>query len=134
MKQTLTIAVSACILLAGCDPVIKPAVIPCSDNISLTIAGQTIMDFDPDSHQLGYNETKNEFRVSDDTFGKYFILRCSSMPSKKGEDIDATLTYTDSGNDAVTVKAIFNVYDMEDGLIHLWNQEKKIMATVKTLH
>lgn len=107
-----------------------------SKSISLTVDSKTILGYSSATHQLGFNDEKNEFRVSNDNFSKYFVITCSKMPSQAGENVEATLVYTDAGNKVITETGTFRVSKINEDkgrLIWLWNPDRKIGVVVQQL-
>ena len=102
--------------------------------IGLTIKGKSVFQYDSADCQLGFNESRNEFWVTDDNMANYFILKCKKFPSE-GDSVTADITYT-TDNDIVSRKGVvFQVlgYDSETEKISLWNQSRKIGVIVKII-
>lgn len=140
MKKAIIyiIALAICASLGGCvdDGIKEKEFITGSSDISLTIDGKNIFTYSPAAHQLGFNDEKNEFRVNNDSFSHYFVLTCASMPSHVGENIKATIVYTNLRNNTVSYDGIFKVSKINDDngrMIWMWNQEKQIGIVVKVL-
>lgn len=104
------------------------------EDISLSIREQVLMSFDENTCQLGYNSARNEYRVYDENLANWYILRCSAQPTSEGQTVKADLEYT-------TAKDVKSLTDMElsvektssDGLVWLWNKERKIGIIIKNL-
>ncbi len=103
-------------------------------DISLTWKGVLQMSYDPQTCQLGYNDTKNEYRVYDDKLGYWFILTCSETPSFTGQELRADIEWT-TANDTRTERGVeFKVEKTSrDGQIWLWSKSKKIGAVIQQL-
>lgn len=103
-------------------------------DISLTIKGELQMAFDENTCQLGYNTGRNEFRVYDEKLSDFFIVRCSAKPDSEGQKVTAELEYT-TETDVKKMKGLeFEVQKVSsDGLIWLWEKDKKIGVVVKSL-
>ncbi|MCM1177962.1 MAG: hypothetical protein NC115_03125 [Bacteroidales bacterium] len=140
MKRTIIyiIALAICASLVSCvdDGLKEKEFIAGSSDISLTVEGKNIFTYSPAAHQLGFNDVKNEFRVNNDSFSHYFVLTCASMPSQAGENIQATIVYTNLRNNVVSYEGVFKVSKINDDngrTIWMWNQDKQIGAVVKVL-
>lgn len=104
------------------------------EDISLSVREQVIMSFDENTCQLGYNSARNEYRVYDEILANWYILRCSAQPTSEGQTVKADLEYT-------TAKDVRSLTDLEfsvektssDGLVWLWNKERKIGIIIKNL-
>lgn len=104
------------------------------EDISLSIREQVLMSFDENTCQLGYNSARNEYRVYDENLANWYILRCSAQPTSEGQTVKADLEYT-------TAKDVKSLTDLEfsvektssDGLVWLWNKERKIGIIIKNL-
>ena len=104
------------------------------EDISLSVREQVLMSFDENTCQLGYNSARNEYRVYDENLANWYILRCSAQPTSEGQTVKADLEYT-------TEKDVKSLTDLEfsvektssDGLVWLWNKERKIGIIIKNL-
>lgn len=104
------------------------------EDISLSIREQVLMSFDENTCQLGYNSARNEYRVYDENLANWYILRCSAQPTSEDQTVKADLEYT-------TAKDVKSLTDLElsvektssDGLVWLWNKERKIGIIIKNL-
>lgn len=124
---------AASLTLAACQYNAEEILLSRSD-ISLTVKGELQMSFDENTCQLGYNTGRNEFRVYDEKLANWFILRCSSKPTSEGQKITADLEYTTADDVKTFTDLEFTVEDTNsDGLIWLWNRDKKIGIVVKAL-
>lgn len=104
------------------------------EDISLSIREQVLMSFDENTCQLGYNSARNEYRVYDENLANWYILRCSAQPTSEGQTVKADLEYTTEKD----VKSLTNLeFSVEktssDGLVWLWNKERKIGIVIKNL-
>lgn len=104
------------------------------DDISLTVKGSSVMSFDENTCQLGYNSARNEYRVYDEKWANWYMLRCSVKPTSEGQTINADLEYT-TDKDVKTLKGLeFSVEKTSsEGLVWLWNKDKKIGIVIKNL-
>lgn len=133
MIRRIIYTVLAATCLASCRYDIDEILLSRSD-ISLTIKGELQMSFDENTCQLGYNTGRNEFRVYDEKLSRFFIVRCSTKPASEGQEITADLEYT-TAKDTRNLKDIaFKVEKTSsDGLVWLWNNDRKIGVVVKSL-
>ena len=136
-KRYLTIPVLAAALLAaapGCEPGFGIEEFKNESGIGLTIKGKSVFQYDSADCQLGFNESRNEFWVTDDTMGNYFILKCRSFP-EPGSTVKADLVYTTETDIKTRSGLTFQVvkFDTDSELISLWSQAGRIGAIVKVL-
>lgn len=133
-KHIISIAVLTLAMLTGCNRVEPTEVLLNREDISLTIRGTEQVSFNNNDFQLGFNDKRNEFRVTDDKLAQWFILECSEMPVEKGQQLTGTLEYTTEtvpkkiSNLTLTVQKV-----SEDGQIWLWNDNRQIGIIVKSL-
>lgn len=102
--------------------------------ISLTIKGETAMEFIPATCQIGYNSERNEFRLVDNNLSDWVIFRSDAVPTDVGQKVKASLEYT-SQNSVKTLRDLtFSVEKTSpEGLVWLWNKDKKIGIIIKVL-
>lgn len=134
MIRRLFFMVSVLLALSSCQQYNIEEILTSRNDISLTIKGDLQMSFNENRCQLGYNTERNEFRVYDETFADWFILRCSAKPTSEGQEIAATLEYTTAKN-TQTIKGLnLKVHKVSsEGLVWLWDDDKAIGIVVKTL-
>ena len=122
-------------LLSSCDRYQPEELLLPKSDISLTIKGEDQIRYDQETWQLGHNAEKNEFRAVNDKLTDWMILRCNAGPSTVGQSVTAYLEYTTS-NDTKKLNALtFTVEKTSpEGLIWLWNDDKKIGVVVKDLN
>lgn len=135
---SILLAVSA-VLFSGCIKYgfSEQEFIALGQNVSLTVGGKPMFSYNSGYHQLAYNPGRNEFRANSDSFDKFFVLSCDSKPAAAGDEVNATLTYTDTKNNTVKVKGIFRVSKVNNDngrTLWLWNAEKKTGVVVKELN
>ena len=105
-----------------------------SIDLSLTHKGNVLISYEPLGWQIGYNPSCEEYRIHDDTMGKYFILRYSQKPTYQGQTLKASLEYTTSNNIIRENNLNFVVQKTDDtGRVWLWNKGKKYGIVVKQL-
>lgn len=135
MKRIYIICIAVTMtLLSSCDRFQPEELLLPKSDISLTIKGEDQIRYDQETWQLGHNAEKNEFRAVNDKLTDWMILRCNATPSTVGQSVTAYLEYTTS-NDTKKLNALtFTVEKTSpEGLIWLWNDDKKIGVVVKDL-
>ena len=104
------------------------------EDISLSVREQVLMSFDENTCQLGYNSARNEYRVYDENLANWYILRCSAQPTSEGQTVKADLEYTTEKDVKPLTDLEFSVEKTSsDGLVWLWNKERKIGIIIKNL-
>ena len=104
-----------------------------SDTISLKVNKQTVFEYDPFTCQLGYNDTKREFRVSTDNMSDYFVLTLSKIPTSKEEQITGSITWTGDDYTRELRNQTFQTVKVEHGKIWLWNQANKLAVIIPVM-
>ena len=120
--------------LSGCFPqgMTPEEFINSSDGVSLTINGKQVMTYKEGTHQIGYNDEEVQFRVSDDNFSNFFVVKCTAVPKEQGQTIESLLTYT-TDSDILEKSCNFTVSKIEGDMVWLWDGKKKIGAVVRLL-
>ncbi len=130
VRRLLYIAV-AVLALTSCRHDIEEILLERSD-ISLTVKGDLLVSFNENTCQLGYNSGRNEYRVYDEKFANWFILRCHIKPTSEGQTIKADLEYTTTRDTKKLNNLEFSVEKTSsEGLIWLWNKDKQIGIVLK---
>lgn len=133
MVKRLLYIIGAALALTACRYDVEEVLLGRSD-ISLTIKDELLVSFNENTCQLGYNTDRNEFRVYDEKFANWFILKCSAAPTSEGQKIKADLEYTtDKDVKSLTGLELSVVKTSPEGLIWLWENEKKIGIIIKNL-
>jgi hypothetical protein len=133
MIKRLLYIIGAALALTACRHDVDEVLLGRSD-ISLTIKDELLVSFNENTCQLGYNTDRNEFRVYDEKFANWFILKCSADPTSEGKKIKADLEYTtDKDVKSLTGLELSVVKTSPEGLIWLWEDEKKIGIIIKNL-
>lgn len=131
MIKRLLCIIGAALALTACRHDVDEALLGRSD-ISLTIKDELLVSFNENTCQLGYNTDRNEFRVYDEKFASWFILKCSADPTSEGQKIKADLEYTTNKDvRSLTGLELSVVKTSPEGLIWLWEDEKKIGIIIK---
>lgn len=103
-----------------------------NEEISLSLKGVVLLQYDSRQWQIGYNGSRNEYRIHDDNMGEYFIVTCSEAPSFEGQTFKADLTYTANSAIARESGLTFEVQKLDGaGRIWLWNKSKKYGIVIK---
>jgi hypothetical protein len=133
MVKRLLYIIGVALALTACRYDVEEVLLGRSD-ISLTIKDELLVSFNENTCQLGYNTDRNEFRVYDEKFANWFILKCSADPTSEGQKIKADLEYTtDKDVKSLTGLELSVVKTSPEGLIWLWEDEKKIGIIIKNL-
>lgn len=119
---------------AGCRRYDSEEILLPRNDISLTIKGETIMEYDKNFCQTGYNDERQEFRVLDNRLADWFLIRCAQVPSSVGQAIKADLEYTTSDNIRKMNGLTFTVMKMnKEGMVWMWEDDKDIGIVIKLL-
>lgn len=137
MSKRLSILLLLALTLAGCDnkkkePEIDPG-LETATEVCLNVKGARVFTYAEGTTQLGFNRSLRQFRAGNDDMSSYFIVTCSELPVKEGQEIRADLSWT-SGSTVKTSKVAFTVVKIEGtGLVRLWSAADKTGAVVKIL-
>ncbi len=136
IRNILPAAMLACSLTAfhGCLEGYGFEKLQENSDIGLMIKGSYAVRYDESDFQMGFNESRNEFWVTDDNMADYFVLKCDKMP-EPGGIVTADITYT-TKNDTKSKSGIkFEVedFDTDSDVVKLWNQPSKMGVIVKIL-
>lgn len=119
------------IVLTGCT-YLGPSWNATQQDVSLTWKGEQQVLYEPSTYQLGYNSSRNEYRVYDDRLAYWFTVRCSEHPLEEGQDITADVSWTGKSKTmkfngiSMTVKKID-----DNGKIWLWGSKERIGIVIK---
>ncbi len=104
-----------------------------SDTISLTVNKVKVFEYNPMTCQLGYNDSKREFRVSTDNMSDYFVVTLSKIPTAKDERVTGNITWT--GEDFIKdlKNQTFETVKVDRGKIWLWNQANKLAVIIQVI-
>ena len=133
MKR-LIFMIAGLLVLTGCNRYDIDEILLQREEISLSMKGQEVITYSPDTYQLGYNAQTNEFRVFDDNMANWFVLTCDSRPSTEGQELTADLKWTSSNSTKTRNRLTFIVEktDMK-GHVWLWCKSDAIGVIVKEL-
>lgn len=102
--------------------------------ISLSIKGEAIMEYDPATCQIGYNSERNEFRMVSDNLSDWLIFSSNAVPGDPGQEVNASLEYTSQSSTKTLKDLTFSIEKTApDGTTWLWNKDKKIGIIIKVL-
>lgn len=133
MKRLIYIMV-ALIAATSCVDTMIDEVLLVRDDISLTIREEVVISFDENKCQLGFNSARNEYRVYDENLANWYILKCSAKPTSEGQKVKADLEYTIEKDVKALAGLEFSVEKTSsEGLVWLWNKDKKIGIVIKNL-
>ena len=133
LKKILT-AFALVLLLLSCERYDVNEILLSRDDISLTWKAEPQVVYEPDTWQLGFNSARNEFRVNDDSMANYFIVKCDSRPNNEGQEVTASVEWTQKSSLKRFEGLKFEVRKVgRDGCVWLWNRSQKIGVTVRFL-
>ena len=126
LASVLALLCQACFV----EPDISGSVLA-SEDYCLEIQGQRMLTFKESESQLGFSETKKQFRVSDDQMTEYYVLECDKVPSVVNETLIVTLIWTMDGTRQTRTGISMKVSQIgTDGRIWLWSSKDQIAAIV----
>lgn len=118
--------------LAACDKEreIDSALLTTED-YCLEVNGKMVQSFSDPACQKGFNASKGQFRVGDDTMTEYYIVECDKVPSSKDETLTVNLAWT-LGSTVQTRSGLkMKVSQIgDDGRIWLWSSRDAVAAIV----
>ena len=133
MKR-LIFMIAGLLVLTGCNRYDIDEILLQREEISLSMKGQDVLKYSPDTYQLGYNAQTNEFRVFDDNMANWFVLTCDSRPSTEGQELTADLKWTSFNSTKTRNRLRFRVEKTDaEGHIWLWCESDAIGVIVKEL-
>lgn len=133
MKNIITVTITMLALATGCINYNVEEVLLSSTEISLTWKGDVQVSYSPVTHQLGYNDSRNEYRVYDDKLSEWFILQCAEKPSSAGQIVDADISWTGSNNIKKLKGVQFKVEKTDEyGKIWMWNQDHGVGIIIQS--
>ena len=128
----------AVVLVAGCNPKTKePETDPdikTADQVFLKVKGNTVFRYSEGNTQLGYNERLREFRAGNDDMSSFFVITCSDLPVREGQELRADLRWTSGSTVKSATGVSFKVVGYEStGLVRLWCASDKTGAVLRIL-
>ena len=120
--------------LTGCGRYDIEEILLQRDDLSLTIKGEDVISYRPETFQIGHNAQRNEFRVFDDELGNWFVLTCEERPSSTGQVVKADLKWTGTSTTKSRKGLSFSVEKTDSkGNVWLWCEEHAIGVVVREL-
>lgn len=133
MRQILII-MTLILCLTGCREYDIEEILLQREDISLTIKGEDIISYRPETFQISHNARKNEFRVFEDDMGNWFALTCRERPSSTGQVLKADLRWTSTSTTKSRKDLSFSVEKTDSqGNIWLWCEDHAIGVVVREL-
>lgn len=136
MKYTLYAAILSfgLAVLSGCVKGYGFEKLQENSDIGLMVKGSYAVRYDKANFQMGFNEDRREFWVTDDNMADYFVLTCDALPRPEGT-LTADLVYTTRDDIKSKTGLKFDVqdYDSDSGTVKLWNQTSKIGVIIRIL-
>ena len=128
----------AVIVMAGCDrktkePETDPE-IKSATQVFLKVKGNTVFKYSEGNTQMTYNEKLREFRAGNDDMSSFFVVTCSELPVREGQELRADLKWTSGSTVKSSTGVSFKVVGYEStGLVRLWCASDKTGAVVRIL-
>ena len=125
----------AVIVMAGCDrktkePETDPE-IKSATQVFLKVKGNTVFKYSEGNTQMTYNEKLREFRAGNDDMSSFFVVTCSELPFREGQELRADLKWTSGSTVKSSTGVSFKVVGYEStGLVRLWCASDKTGAVV----
>lgn len=135
MKKRLPIIVFTAVLLCACNehwvtdlgPFIKDA------TVRLEIDGERAFVYDAADCQLAFNAQRMEFRAHTDTMLDYFILDADSIPSKVGDKVNASISWSSPSGEKSRTNITLYTKRIQGDIIWLCDQGYKNAVVVRVL-
>lgn len=128
----------AVIVMAGCDrktkePETDPE-IKSATQVFLKVKGNTVFKYSEGNTQMTCNEKLREFRAGNDDMSSFFVVTCSELPFREGQELRADLKWTSGSTVKSSTGVSFKVVGYEStGLVRLWCASDKTGAVVRIL-
>lgn len=133
MKRILT-AIAFLSVLCGCADYDINEVLLSKTEISLSLKGKVIYTMDPNMGQYAYRPEINEYRVTDDDLGSWFIFRSDIRPNTEKATVKADMQWATKTSIDNVKDAAFTVEKVgDDGLVWLWCESEKIGVVIKDI-
>ena len=130
----ILIIMTLILCLTGCREYDIEEILLQREDISLTIKGEDLISYRPETFQISHNARKNEFRVFEDDMGNWFALTCRERPSSTGQVLKADLRWTSTSTTKSRKDLSFSVEKMDSqGNIWLWCEDHAIGVVVREL-
>lgn len=120
---------TAILALTSCTPQNEmQAELLMDEVISIKWKGSTVIEYNSESFQLGYNDASHEYRIFKDDLSSWFTVRCSDKPVAEGQTITASILWK-AGSESLksfsNQKMVIKQVD-DSGRIWLWNDTNSI--------
>ena len=134
MMRKLFIIIPFICALTGCNPDFTENNLMGQSEISLIWKGAVQVTYNEHTGQIGYNDSRHEYRIYDDKLANWFTVRFSEEPLEEGQELSADVSWTGSKNPKTFNGLSFTVKKIsQDGLIWLWNEREKIGIIIKDI-
>ena len=101
---------------------------------ALVVGDKTIIKQNEDIYQYGFNRAAMVFSMTDDNLETWYQLECNELPTDKGQNIKATL-YWSNGDKTERFKNLsLEVVKSENGYQWLWNEKQSVGIVVRFLN
>jgi len=132
MRRIIYIMVLLLAVVSCTEKELQEEFVNTDSGIGLTIKGEKIFDYTENNCQYGYNESKCEFRVCNDTMSDYFVIQLDKMPAE-GSEASGNLVYTTATNVVSKSGVSFKLLKSEKGYLWFWNRKNSIGVVVRSL-
>jgi hypothetical protein len=119
--------------IAGCNPYDVDEILINRDDVSLTMKGEPLFLYDPDTCQLAYNTERNEYWAMADDMSKYFVLKAHQQMSHIEQEFSADLTYMNGTKEKKERNLTFKIEKISNdrGLVWLWCHSRNIGLVIR---
>lgn len=99
----------------------------------INVKGESTIVYKPNNYQLGYNESKCSFFLTNDEGSVFYRLICSELPSSQDQEFTASLAWN-NGKKSFHKKGLrFIVKKEEKGTLWVWCRSENTGLTIKKL-
>ncbi len=99
--------------------------------VGLTVSGVPAYEFSDASVQMSFNESKRQFRVSDDSMKYYYVLTVDKLPQGLGSTFTGDVVWTTNVDVRKRSGLKFKVINMSGDLMWVWNKKNDIGLVVR---
>lgn len=132
-KALVILLLFAATVFQGCNPDFDPEFLK-SEDLHLKVGGQTILTYNPNGYQLGFNALKREFVVASDDMSRRYTVTLSAIPTSEGQSVGATVSWTTVRGLTKTEKDVtLTALKREGDKLWLWSREKYIEVSLRML-
>lgn len=134
MMKRFTIFFAALMVLTGCVQYDIDEILLAKTEISISLRGQVIYDFDPCKGQYAYIPSSNEYRMMDDDAKSWLVVRFDQKPNIEGDKVIASAEWKTKSKIGKVDDVEFKVERVSgDGLIWLWSGDEKMGLIIKDI-